>query len=88
MDRAYLLKVVLFYFGLGVLLMLNRFFGGAVSGEFQFFANVALLVIAAASILILLFSRLKSSRARDKNATAAARAELLKEVEKKIVDSR
>jgi hypothetical protein len=88
MDRAYLFKVVLFYFALGVLLTVNRFFGGAVSEEFQFFANVALLLIAAASILILLFNRFKSSRARDKNATAAARAELLKEIEKKVTGTR
>jgi hypothetical protein len=85
MDRAYLLKVVLFYFALGLLLTINRFFGGAVSGEFQFFANVALLLIAAASILVLLFRQLKASRARDRTASAAARAALLKEIEKKVV---
>lgn len=88
MDRAYLLKVLLFYLILGALIALNRFFGGAISGEFQFFANVALLLIAAVSIFVLLFRQLKASRAKDKNATAAARAEVLKEIEKKIVNGR
>jgi len=85
MNRAYLLKVVLFYFGLGVLLTVNRLFGGSVSGEFQFFANVALLLITAVSILVLLFRQLKASRERDRTTSAAARAELLKEIEKKVV---
>jgi len=84
MDRAYLLKVVLFYFVLAALLTVNRFFGGTVSGEFQFLTNVALLLIIASSIIVLLFRRLKASRGRDRNASAAARADLLKEIEKKV----
>jgi len=85
MDRAYLLKVVVFYLVLIALITLNRFFGGAISGEFQFFANVALLLIGAASIFVLLIRQLKASRAKDGNASAAARAELFKEIEKKIL---
>jgi hypothetical protein len=84
MNRAYLLKVVLFYFALGLLLTLNRFLGGAISREFEFFANVALLLIGAASILVLLLRQLKASRARDRSASAAARSDVLKDIERKV----
>jgi hypothetical protein len=88
MNRPYLFKVLLYYLILGVLIALNHFFGGAISGEFQFFANVALLLIAAISIFVLLFRQLKDSHAKDRNATAAARAEVLKEIEKKLMNGR
>lgn len=81
----YMLKVALFCLSIIVLLALNRFFGGTVSAKFQFFANVALLLITAFSILVLLIRQLKASRAEDGRASAASKAELLEDIEKKII---
>jgi len=85
MDRAYFLKVALFYLTLVGLITLNRFFGGAISGEFQSFANVVLLLIGAGSIFLLLIRQLKASRPKDGNASVIAKADLFKEIAKKIM---
>jgi hypothetical protein len=83
-DRSYLIKVVLFYLVLGLLIAANRFFGGAISGGFEFFANLILLLVAAVSILALLIFRLKASRNITKDARASAREELTREIVKKV----
>ena len=83
-DRSYLIKVVLFYLVLGLLITANRFYGGAISGDFQFFANLILLLIAAVSIVVLPISRLRASRNVNKDARASAREELTREIVKKV----
>jgi len=85
MDWPYLRKVLLLYSVLIGLLVLNGLFGGVISEGFRFVGNLSLIVVAAISILVLLFKQLKVSRGRAKGSAESAKSELVKEIQKRML---